>query len=163
MDTKLAKAAAPGFGGNITVSLEMEGDRIISCTAEGPGENSFKAHTALSQIPASIVEHNSCTVDAVSGATVTSDAIMRGAKIAYDNLTGNSSDVHMKPGKYTAGAMGYLGVWELPVTITVNDSALLKIELPEDRFAHGETEVILKSSLFLLPALCSPLKLPLRT
>jgi len=145
MDTKLAKAAAPGFGGNITVSLEMEGDRIISCTAEGPGENSFKAHTALTQIPASIVEHNSCTVDAVSGATVTSDAIMRGAKIAFDNLTGNSSDVHMKPGKYTAGAMGYLGVWELPVTITVNDSALLKIELPEDRFAHGETEVILKS------------------
>ncbi len=52
----------------------------------------------------------------------------------------------MKPGKYTeAVAAGHWGIWKLPVTITVNETSLLKIEVPEDRFAHGETEVILQS------------------
>ena len=52
----------------------------------------------------------------------------------------------MKPGKYTEAAMaGHWGIWKLPVTVTVNETSLLKIEVPEDRFAHGETEVILNS------------------
>ncbi len=145
MKNKISKAVAPGFGGDITVTVEVDDEKIVSCKAEGPEENSYKAKQALQEIPAKIVECNHTQVDAISGATVTSDAIMLGATIAYNNLTGKNSAVHMKPGKYTASSMGYLGVWELPVTITVNESALLKIELPEDRFAHGETEVLLES------------------
>ena len=52
----------------------------------------------------------------------------------------------MAPGKYTEAALaGHWGIWKLPVTITVNETSILKLEVPEDRFAHGETEVILES------------------
>lgn len=51
----------------------------------------------------------------------------------------------MKPGSYTAGAKGYWGILDLPVTVTVNADSILDISLPEDRFEHGETEVILRS------------------
>lgn len=32
------------------------------------------------------------------------------------------------------------------MTVTVNEDAILKIETPEDRFEHGDTEVILQSA-----------------
>ena len=52
----------------------------------------------------------------------------------------------MKPGTYsTEGHPGAWQIWNLPVTITVNETALLKIEVPEYRFDHGETEVVLES------------------
>lgn len=52
----------------------------------------------------------------------------------------------MKPGTYTAGSkQGYWGILELPVSVTVNGTSILDITLPEDRFEHGETEVILNS------------------
>lgn len=52
----------------------------------------------------------------------------------------------MKSGTYTAGSkQGYWGILELPVTVTVNETSILDIKLPEDRFEHGETEVILNS------------------
>ena len=145
-EIRIAKAVAPGFGGNVAISLKIQDNRILECEAEGTLENSDKAKVALAELPKKIVEANSPEVDAICGATVTSNAITNAAKIAYNKLLGKDSGIHMKPGKYTACSMGYWGIWELPVTITVNETSLLKIEVPlNDRFAHGETEVLLES------------------
>lgn len=59
--------------------------------------------------------------------------------------TNSTAPVLMKPGTYTSGHPGAWQIWDLPVTITVNETALLKIEVPEYRFDHGETEVVLES------------------
>lgn len=60
--------------------------------------------------------------------------------------TGGGDGITMKPGTYsTEGHPGAWQIWNLPVTITVNETALLKIEVPEYRFDHGETEVVLES------------------
>lgn len=60
--------------------------------------------------------------------------------------TGSGAAIAMEPGTYsTEGHPGAWQIWNLPVTITVNETALLKIEVPEYRFDHGETEVVLES------------------
>lgn len=52
---------------------------------------------------------------------------------------------HMEPGTYVGRAIGHKGLFELPVTVTVNETSILDITVPDDRFAHGETTPILHS------------------
>ncbi|MRX82599.1 FAD-binding protein [Eggerthella sp. HF-4214] len=52
---------------------------------------------------------------------------------------------HMAPGTYVGKALGHKGLFELPVTVTVNETSILDIDVPESRFEHGETTPILMS------------------
>ena len=147
---KTASATAKGFGGDITVTLTVNTEKGLITDAQivGDAETPGVGGRAVAEMPAQYVEAGSLEVDGVTGATVSSNAIKNAARIAYNKAMGIVTDaaIHMAPGKYTAGALGYWGIWELPVTVTVNETAILKIETPEDRFAHGEAEVILQSA-----------------
>lgn len=146
MSNRIEKTAtAPGFGGDVSVTLTLEEGKIISCAASGSEETKAYGERALRDIPEQIVAAGKAHVDAIAGATVTSQAIMTAAQAALDAADGKAiPPVRMKPGKYTASAMGYLGTKELPVTVTVNETSFLKIETPADRFAHAETEVMVQ-------------------
>ncbi len=147
MSERIVKTAiAPGFRGDVSVTVTLEDDKIVACSAVGTQEDAEYGARAIEEIPQRIVAAGKPLVDAVSGATVTSRAIMAAAQAAADEARGvELPPVHMKPGKYTASSPGYLGTMELPVTVTVNESAFLKIETPEGRFDHAETEVILEN------------------
>ena len=67
---------AEGFGGDVTVTVVMDGDKIVSVEANGPDETPGIGSNAIEQLPAKIVEANSADVDVVSGATYTSKAII---------------------------------------------------------------------------------------
>ena len=54
----------------------------------------------------------------------------------------SESEVRMEPGKYTASYVGHWGIWETPVTVTVNETAITAIEVPTDRTQYGDTEKI---------------------
>ena len=73
-----------GFGGPVTVTVTMEGDKIVAVEAVGEKETNGIGTNALEQLPAKIVEANSPDVDVVSGATVTSEAIIYAVKNAMD-------------------------------------------------------------------------------
>lgn len=51
----------------------------------------------------------------------------------------------MQPGVYVGTAPGHKGLFDLPVTVTVDENSILALEVPADRFAHGETTPILNS------------------
>ena len=76
--------AADGFGGKLTVEVEMDGDTITAVTVTENSETASIADPALEAIPAAIVEANSTDVDAHSGATVTSEAIKAAVNNAVD-------------------------------------------------------------------------------
>lgn len=59
--------------------------------------------------------------------------------------TGGSDAPKMAPGVYTGRALGHKNLFELPVTVTVSEDAILDISVPDDRFAHGETTPLLRS------------------
>ncbi len=141
-----ASATTKGFGGDVTVTLTVLEDRITDCLIRGDDETPDTGGRAIRTMQTRVIEAGIAKVDGVSGATSTSRAVLRAAAKAYNEATGREAgEVKMMPGEYTAAETGYWGIWKLPVTITVNEKALLKIEVPSDRFAHGETEVILQS------------------
>ena len=73
---------ANGFGGPITVSVTMDGDKITAVEIVSNSETPEIAGAALEQIPAAIVAANSADVDIVSGATYTSNGIINAVKNA---------------------------------------------------------------------------------
>ena len=75
---------AKGFGGEVVVTVTKQGDKILSVEAVGESETPRIAGPALEQIPERIVAANSPDVDVVSGATVTSNAIIYAVKNALD-------------------------------------------------------------------------------
>ena len=66
---------ADGFGGEVTVEVTKEGDKITKVVAVGDKETEGVGSKAIEELPGKIVEANSADVEAVSGATITSEAI----------------------------------------------------------------------------------------
>jgi fumarate reductase flavoprotein subunit len=143
---KTASATVQGHGGDVTVTLTVNDGKIVDCKIVGDGETPGVGGKAVEQMPAQYIKAGNLKVDGVAGATVTTTAVKSAASMAYNEAMGISAGaVKMKPGTYTSSAMGHWGIWKLPVTITVSETALLDISVPEDRYAHGDTEVILQS------------------
>ena len=65
-----------GMHSNIEVSVTVEGGKITNVTVNNHGETAGVSDPAIEQIPAAIVAANSADVDAVAGATLTSNGIM---------------------------------------------------------------------------------------
>lgn len=69
-------ASAKGYGGDVTVEVEFDGGSILSVTIAEQSETESIASRALEKIPEQIVEAQTSKVDAITSATVTSNAIM---------------------------------------------------------------------------------------
>jgi len=73
-----------GFGGDVTVTVTKEGDKIVKVEAVGEKETQGIGSNAIEQLPAKIVEANSTEVDVIAGATYTSKAIIYAVNNALD-------------------------------------------------------------------------------
>ena len=79
-----ATVTVEGVGEHVTVTLTMEDDRIKSVEASSDNtEADDRGKEALSLIAEAMVENNTLTVDAISGATCTSNAVIAGAIEAW--------------------------------------------------------------------------------
>jgi len=81
-DTLTGKAK--GFGGELTVTVTTDADKITAVTVDSHNETPNIGTNAIDQLPAKIVEANSADVDTVASATVTSNAIIAAVKNALD-------------------------------------------------------------------------------
>ena len=77
--------SADGKNGAVTVEVELTADSIKSVTVTDHQETEGICEPAIEQIPKAIVDAQSTDVDAVSGATITSDAIKAAVKAAIDS------------------------------------------------------------------------------
>ncbi len=73
-------ATVPGRNGDLTAETVIEDGKIISVTVKEHSETAGVADGAIEKVPARIVELQTPYVDAVSGATITSEAIMEAVK-----------------------------------------------------------------------------------
>lgn len=127
-------ASAKGCHGDVTVSMTLKDGAIAELTATGPLETPNVGGIALALIPDAIVKANGLTVDAASGATMTSTAIIKAAAFC---LTQAGVPVSIAPeaqsykaGTYSAEYKGHMG--PVPVEVTFSDSAITKIDLGEN-------------------------------
>ncbi len=138
------EAVAKGFGGDVKVSITVDDSSITDVTVIGDGETDGIGSKAVEELPAAILEAQSAEVDGVAGATVTSNAIKSALNAALALARGESTEVTVKmaPGTYTADAQGFAKAERLTVHVTVNETAIEKIEIDQD---NGETKVMLAS------------------
>lgn len=131
------EAEAQGFGGAVKVAVTVDGEKITDVVITGENETAGVGSNAIEQLPAKIIEANSADVDAVAGATVTSEAIKAAAKEALAAANGETlqtAEIAFTPGTYTASATGYNAAIELAVTFS--ETAIEAIDV----ISHGETE-----------------------
>ena len=74
-----ATAAKPGFGGDVTVTITVANGTITQVTVVGPGETAGIGATVIESAATQIKERNSCEIDTIAGATVTSTAVKNAA------------------------------------------------------------------------------------
>ena len=83
-ETKTLTGVGKGFGGEVTVTVTLEGDKIVDVKVVGDKETKNIGTKAIEELPAKIVEAGSVNVDVVTGATITSNAIIYAINNAID-------------------------------------------------------------------------------
>ena len=77
-------ASAKGMNGDVTVTITFENGGATACDVDASTETESLGQAAAPTVADAIVAGNTPNVDAVSGSTVTSNAIMEAAKACYD-------------------------------------------------------------------------------
>ena len=140
-DGSALKGTAKGFGGDVTVAVTMDGDKIANVVVKGDGETPGIGTEAIEKLPAKIVEANSADVDIVSGATITSNAIIEAVKSALGNGGAADSGSELK-----GSAKGFGG--DVEVGVTMDGDKIANVVIKGD----GETPGIGTEAIEKLPA-----------
>ena len=107
-------ASAPGLDETVTVSVTVEDGVITAAEASTDKAEETVGRQALTDLPAAMVEQNTVSVDGVSGATATSNAILAAAAQAYLQAIGADIDLDA-----WAAAAGY-GKGSAPVDVVTS-------------------------------------------
>lgn len=83
---------ADGFGGKITVTVEVSENEIVSVEAVGEGETAGIGSNAIDLLPQAILGAQTLNVDTVAGCTISSKAVLAAAESAL-RQSGASDDV----------------------------------------------------------------------
>ena len=141
-------STAKGFGGDVTVTITIaEGDVIADVKIEGASETPALGGVAMDKLATKIKETQSVEVDAMTGATFTSKAVITAAADCMaqaEAAAGGSGAAEgevagaYKPGTWVATSKGFGG--DVTVTITVGadgNIAEVKIEGASETPALG--------------------------
>lgn len=113
------EASAYGFGGKVTVTAEFDADKLTAITVSGDAETPSIGGNAMEKLAAQILETGSCDVEAVSGATSTSNAVLKAAAACFSQARGEVVEkTPMTPGVYTGKAVGNVGTISVEVEVT---------------------------------------------
>lgn len=81
-------AKATGIAGDVTVTMTFDANRITDVVIDASGETPAIGQAAANKLKALLMEKQTASVDAVSGATVTSDAVSRAAAKCIEQAKG---------------------------------------------------------------------------
>lgn len=128
-------ASEQGFGGPVTVTVTVSDSEITDVAIEGEGETPAVGGAALDTLKQAILDAQSAEVDAVAGATITSDAVKKAAAAAIGQAKGeemaSGGELAFTAGTYTGTADGYNGPVE--VSVTFDDKAVTAIEVTSSK------------------------------
>ncbi len=141
------EATAKGFGGDVTVTMTFDESSITLVTIKGDDETDGVGSKAVENMPAVILEKQSADVDMVSGATVSSKAIIAAAKDCIAQAMGTSQDTKavakMAAGTYTGQGTGFRVSEPITVAVTVDETKIIDIKVDQEN--TSETKGILQS------------------
>lgn len=143
-------ASSTGFGGKVTVELTVDATKITDVKITGEGETAAIGGAAMEDLAAAIKDKQSVEVDSVSGATVTSTAVLAAATTALNEAKGIAPEkAALTDGTYTASAIGYSWTGMMTGEVTVENGAIKSIVITEEH--DSETGEIANTAITLLP------------
>lgn len=145
-------ASSKGFGGDVTLKVTVEGTKIVSAVAEGKDETEGKGSLVIDSFNNGELgvksgdDISSCSIDSVSGATVTSTAIQNAWKSIVKEISGTeeTEKTAMTPGTYTETVYGNNYSRPFEVTVTLSENAIDDIEVTS---IGGETQEIIQTAI----------------
>ncbi|NLM39100.1 MAG: RnfABCDGE type electron transport complex subunit D, partial [Firmicutes bacterium] len=135
---------ADSFGGPLTVEVVVTNGQIADVRVLSSSDTPGISDGAIANVPGRIVAANSPKVDAYSGATVTSEAIMSAVEKA---LSQAAADVMAgwPDGTYTGSAAGFSG--QVEVEVTVSGGQIIDVRV----VSHSDTPGISDSAINAIP------------
>lgn len=132
-------AETQGFAGPVTVWVTVKDGRIADVRAQGLQETPGKGSVAIDELPGKIAAANGVDVDAVAGATVTSNALKAAVEKALaDQVAGTAptgkAQVSYKAGTYTGKGYGFHSY--VTVETVFSDKAIESVTVTDN---GGET------------------------
>ena len=129
--------SAQGFGGIIVADVTVDENKITDVKLKGESESAGIGTNAIENLPAKIVESNSADVDAITGATYSSNGVLEAVKEALSMAKGEVQAAKvLKDGKYIVDVIGHEG--KVTVGTMFLDGSIKSIEV----LAHNETKGI---------------------
>lgn len=133
-------ASANGFGGEVVVTILVENGTIVGCTIQGDKETPELGGRAVAELPEKIVAAGGL-VDGISGATVTSTAIQTALNNAMIQAgLKEETAITMRAGTYTGTAVGFNAKANITVTVQVDETSILDIQLQDDFVDYTVTD-----------------------
>ena len=135
---------ASGMQGPVTVEMTVENGTITNVTVIESSETAGVADVALERIPAQIVEHQTTTLDTVTGATLASRAVMAAAEAAAEEA-GLDMDA-LDANAYSAEA-GDPETWDTDVLVIGGGGAGFSAAITAAQ--EGSNVILIEKSSFL--------------
>ena len=138
-------ASMQGFGGAVEVTIEVDADSILNVKAVGESETTGIGSKAIEELPAAIAAAQGTEVDKVSGATVTSKAVIDAANEALRQAKGEAAAaVSFIPGTYEAVQYGNNDY--IHVQVVFDEKGIVSIDVPK----HSETQFMGEKAIELI-------------
>ncbi|MBR2287953.1 MAG: FAD-dependent oxidoreductase [Clostridia bacterium] len=139
-------ASSAGMGGEVPVTLSISGGQITEVAVGENNETPGIGTLAIEQLPDVIVDQQSADVDVVTGATITSNAILSAVKQCLVQACAPQESAAFVPGTYEGEGMGMRGT--VKVSVTIDDNAeLTDIQI----VGHNETIGIREAAFDRVP------------
>ena len=141
-------ATAPGFGGDVTVTVTVDENQITDVKIVGDKETVGIGGTAVQELPAVILEAQSADFDGWTGASFTSAAVKAAVGEALAEASGEANEIpaaNMKDGRYVAYADSFHPGDGLTVTVEINENAIRTIEV--DTAHTSDMDIILDAAV----------------
>ncbi|HHY09001.1 MAG TPA: FMN-binding protein [Firmicutes bacterium] len=133
--------SAQGFKGAVLVDVTIVDGKITAIEVDPNEETPFIAEPAIEQLVGEILAAQSTEVDVVSGATFTSEAVIK----AVDQALRKASTV-FADGVHTGKAEGFSST--ITVEVTVSGGAIARVEVVD----HDDTPFIAQGAVDQIPA-----------
>lgn len=148
-----------GFGGPLTVEVEVDETSIVSITVTENQETEGIGSNAVEKLPGRIVEAQSLAVDVISGCTFSSNAILEAVKNALVEAGGDMEALTAKPAQTETPGKGEqkeltadlvivgAGGAGMTAALKANEQGLTVLVLEKQAYVGGATAMSSSSAL----------------
>ncbi len=141
--------SAVGFHGEVKVAITFDSKKVTDVKIEAPNETPSVGGMAAKKLSEIILKEQSADIDAVSGATVTSNAVISASEQCFAKAKGQSQKISakMKAGTYTALGTGFRYSDRIKVDVKVSTDKIESITVDTD---NAEKPAILQTVIDLM-------------